>query len=222
MSETPVVIDTGHGAVDSCVIWLHGLGADGYDFEPIVPELNLPEHFAIRFVFPHAPMMAVTINNGYVMRAWYDIKAMDIGSEQDAAGIRLSQDELEKLIQQQMEQGIPSERIVLAGFSQGGAIILQTGLRYTHRLAGLMALSTYLPLADTLSHEKSMQNSQVPIFYGHGDSDPVVPPQLAYLSRSRLEQQGYVLEWHEYPGMQHGVNPQEIRDISAWLQKVLK
>ncbi len=222
MSDTPVVIETGHAAVDSCVIWLHGLGADGHDFEPIVSELNLPRYFNVRFIFPHAPMMAVTINNGYVMRAWYDIKAMDIGSEQDQPGIQKSQAEVITMINQQVEQGISSDRIVLAGFSQGGAIVLQTGLRYELPLAGLMALSTYLPLADTLPTEKSRQNLKVPIFYGHGDSDPVIPLQLAYLSRGRLEQQGYVLEWHEYPGMQHGVSPKEIRDISLWLQKVLK
>jgi len=222
MSDSPLVLETGSKDVDSCVIWLHGLGADGHDFEPIVPELKLPDSMSIRFVFPHAPMMPVSINNGYVMRAWYDIKAMDIGSEQDDAGIRHSQAELEKLINEQISRGIPSECIVLAGFSQGGAIILQTGLRMSKPLAGLMALSTYLPLADSLEMEKSTHNEKVPIFYGHGDSDPVVSPQLAYLSRSRLEQQGYQLEWHEYAGMQHGVSPQEIQHISLWLQKVLK
>jgi len=222
MSDTPIVIETGPGPAESCVIWLHGLGADGHDFKPIVPELNLPQDMSVRFILPHAPMMAVTINNGYVMRAWYDIMAMDIGSQQDETGIRKSQLSLEQLINAQIKQGIPSERIVLAGFSQGGAVILQTGLRYSKPLAGLMALSTYLPLAESLAQEKTTQNAEVPIFYGHGDSDQVVPPQLAYLSRSRLEQQGYALEWHEYMGMQHGVSPQEIRDISVWLQKILQ
>jgi phospholipase/carboxylesterase len=221
MTDSAIVIETGPAKPDGCVIWLHGLGADGHDFEPIVNELNLAESLSLRFIFPHAPMMAVTINNGFVMRAWYDIKAMDIGSEQDESGIRESQSLLEELINQQIAQGISSERILLAGFSQGGAVILQTGLRFHKPLAGLMALSTYLPIAHALEQEKSPQNAGISIFYGHGDSDPVVRPELAYMSRSRLEQQGYHLEWHEYTGMQHSLCAQEIQDISLWIGKVL-
>ena len=218
--STAVVVETGP-VPDACVIWLHGLGADGHDFEPVVAELNLPASLAVRFLFPHAPMMPVTINNGYVMRAWYDILAMDIGSAQDEAGIRRSQAAVDTMIRQQVDAGIRSERIVLAGFSQGGAIILQTGLRCDLPLAGLMALSTYLPLADSLEQERVDANRHVPIFYGHGSQDPVVPLALADLSSTRLRQQGYKLEWHEYPGLQHGVNLDEIGDISRWLQRVL-
>ena len=222
MNEAPIELSSGRGKPQNCVIWLHGLGADGHDFEGIVPALQLPPSLAIKFIFPHAPMIPVTINNGYVMRAWYDILGMDIGSQQDEAGIRQSQQALAQMIDQQVESGFAPERIVLAGFSQGGAIVLQTGLRYPQRLAGLMALSTYLPLADTLQAEKSPLNQNIPIFMAHGDSDPVVRPELAYLSRARLEQQGYALEWHEYRAMQHGVNEQEIGDISRWLQKILQ
>lgn len=222
MADSPVVVNTGAGEARYCVIWLHGLGADGHDFEPIVQELNLPADLAIRFIFPHAPMMPVTINNGYVMRAWYDILAMDIGSRQDEAGVRQSQQQVKQLIDQQITEGIPSERIVLAGFSQGGAVILQTGLRLHKPLAGLMALSTYLPLADSFAAEKTAENAQVPIFMAHGDSDPVVKPELAYRARSLLERQGYEVEWQEYAGMEHGVCAQEITHIRQWLLKVFR
>ena len=221
MADSPLIIRSGSGEARYCVIWLHGLGADGHDFESIVPELNLPSSLAVKFIFPHAPMIPVSINNGYIMRAWYDIRSMDIGSEQDEAGIRLSQQWLEGLINEQIGEGFSSQNIVLAGFSQGGAVILQTGLRFHLPLAGLLALSTYLPLANSLEDEKHSANQQVPIFMAHGDSDPVVRPELAYLSRSRLEQQGYKLEWQEYRGMQHGLCLQEIRHISAWQQQVL-
>lgn len=221
MSDLPIIVESRQSEPDCCVIWLHGLGADGFDFKPIVNELGLPPSLSIRFIFPHAPMMPVSINNGYVMRAWYDIMAVDIGSRQDEAGIRESQEALEKMIEEQIEQGIPSKRIVLAGFSQGGAVILQTGLRFDKPLAGLMALSCYLPLHDSLATEKSEQNASVSIFMAHGDSDPVVRPELAYVSRSRLENQGYQLEWHEYRGMQHSVCAEEIDHISRWLQKIL-
>jgi phospholipase/carboxylesterase len=221
MKESPVVVQSGAGEAEACVIWLHGLGADGHDFEPIVDELALPATMPVRFVFPHAPMMPVTINNGYVMRAWYDIPSMDIGGAQDETGIRRSQHAVESLLEQQIDTGIASERIVLAGFSQGGAIILQAGLRYTRPLAGLMALSTYLPLAGSLAEEKSQINQALPIFYAHGTADAVIPLSLAELSCSRLQQQGYQPVWHEYPGLQHGVSPQEIADISLWLRRVL-
>ena len=219
--DTPVIIESGKGEADCCVIWLHGLGADGHDFESIVPELRLPASLKVKFIFPHAPMIPVTINNGYIMRAWYDIRSMDIGSAQDEAGIRSSQQWLEELVRHQIAAGFSSRKIVLAGFSQGGAIILQTGLRFDQPLAGLMALSTYLPLAETLEHEKAGVNQKVPIFMAHGDSDPVVRPELAYRSRSKLEQQGYTLNWHEYRGMQHGLSMPEIEHISQWLQQVL-
>lgn len=222
MSDAPLIVDTGDRAPDSCVIWLHGLGADGHDFEPIVPELMLPSSMAVRFIFPHAPMMAVSINNGFVMRAWYDISAMDIVSRPDEAGIRASQLLLSEMIDEQIADGIPSERIVLAGFSQGGAIILQTGLRYPKSFAGLMALSSYLPLEDSLDAERSSQNAAVPLFLGHGDCDQVVRVELGYRTRSRLEQAGYAPQWHEYRGMQHSVCAEEIADISRWLQSVLE
>lgn len=222
MSDKPIQIDWGTGDPQSCVIWLHGLGADGHDFEPIVNELGLPASLSIRFVFPHAPMRAVTINNGFVMRAWYDVLALDIASRADEEGIRESQQYLEGLIEEQIDAGTDSRKIVLAGFSQGGAVVLQTGLRYSKPLAGLMALSTYLPLEQSLSAEKTGENAAVPIFLAHGDSDPVVAPELAYRSRSKLEQQGYAIEWREYAGLQHGVNMDELRDIRQWLIKVLE
>lgn len=221
LKDAPLVITTGQGSPEYCVIWLHGLGADGHDFEPIVGELRLPESLAVKFIFPHAPMMPVTINNGYIMRAWYDIKAMDIGSAQDEPGVRASQILLQEIIDEQIAEGIAARHIVLAGFSQGGAIALQTGLRFNKTLAGMMALSTYLPLAESLEAEKSEENADTPIFMAHGDSDPVVRPELAYLSRSRLEQQGYRVAWKEYRHMQHSVCAAEIADISHWLQQVL-
>ena len=221
MTDSPLVVHAGQGEADSCVIWLHGLGADGHDFEAIVPELNLPPSLAVKFIFPHAPMIPVTINNGYIMRAWYDIRSMDIGSAQDEEGVRSSQMWLETLIEHQMAEGFSSRRIVLAGFSQGGAIVLQTGLRLNKPLAGLMVLSSYLPLADSLEAEKSDQNSAVSVFMAHGSNDPVVQPELAYLSRNRLESQGYNLDWHEYRQMQHSICVEEIEDISRWLQRVL-
>lgn len=222
MDEPPVVIQTGAGEADACVIWLHGLGADGHDFEPIVGELDLPTTMVLRFIFPHAPMMPVTINNGYVMRAWYDIPSMDIGGAQDEQGIRRSRHTVESLIEQQIEAGIASERIVLAGFSQGGAVILHTGLCYHRPLAGLMALSTYLPLAQSLAEEKNQANQAVPIFLAHGSQDPVVPLRLAELSHGQLLQQGYQPQWRLYPGMQHGVSAQEVDDIGVWLRQVLQ
>ena len=159
MLDDPLIIETG-SAPDACVIWLHGLGADGHDFEPIVPELRLDPELAIRFVFPHAPMMPVTINQGFVMRAWYDIRTADIGAEHDADGIRASAAAVEKMVDAEIERGIAAGRVVLAGFSQGGVIALQTGLRYSQRLAGILALSTYLPLAETLAAEKSAANAK--------------------------------------------------------------
>ena len=221
MADEPLVIDTGVHKPDACVIWLHGLGADGHDFEPIVPELRLDPGLNIRFVFPHAPMMPVTINQGFVMRAWYDIRTADIGAEADEKGIRAAAELVSGMIDAQIENGIVPERIVLAGFSQGGAIVLHAGLRYPARLAGIMALSTYLPLAQTLEAEKSEDNADTPIFMAHGSEDPVIPVDLAYKSLKRLEQQQYKVEWHEYNGMPHSVSEQEIYHVAEWLEKVL-
>jgi len=202
------------------VIWLHGLGADGNDFEPIVPELNLPENAAIKFIFPHAPKMPVTVNGGYVMRAWYDIASADLGEQQDAEGIKRSAQQLNDLIDAEIKAGIPAEKIILAGFSQGGAIILQTGLRYPRRLAGLMVLSSYLPLAATVETEKNSANQDTAIFYAHGEQDDVIPITFAEQSRDLLIAQGYQVEWSSYP-MPHSVIPDEIDAIGVWLKRVL-
>ena len=207
--------------VDSSVIWLHGLGADGHDFEPIVPELGLNPGLAVRFVFPHAPQRAVTINSGVVMPAWYDIIAMDFLAQQDEAGIRQSEQHLQSLIAREHERGVPSERVILAGFSQGGAIALHTGLRYPHRLGGVMALSTYLPLDERVARERHQANQDIPIMMAHGTYDNVVPLRLAEMSRDYLQQLGYEVSWHEYP-MEHSVMPAEIMDISQWLNTRFK
>ena len=201
------------GSVDASIIWLHGLGADGHDFEPIVPELPLPAGLRARFIFPHAPVQAVTINYGHVMPAWYDVYG---DGRQDADGIRASQARLEALIARERERGVATRRIVLAGFSQGGAIALQTGLRHSQRLAGILAFSTYLPLAETLGAEAAAANRGVPIFMAHGTEDPVIPLQRAAISRDQLRKLGYQVEWHEYP-MPHAVCPEEIADVGAWL-----
>ncbi len=196
------------------VIWLHGLGADGHDFEPIVPELNL--RFAARFVFPHAPVRPVTINGGMPMRAWYDILGFDRSAREDAAGIRASAAAVTELVDREIARGIPAERIVLAGFSQGGAIALHTALREPRALAGVLALSTYLPLAATLASERHLANAGLPIFMAHGTQDPVLPLKLGEFSRRALESLGYSVEWHTYP-MPHSVCMEEIRAIAAWL-----
>jgi phospholipase/carboxylesterase len=211
-----VEIETGP-APQAAIIWLHGLGADGHDFEPIVSELSLPPATAVRFVFPHAPVQAVTINGGARMRAWYDIGH---DGRQDAAGIRASQSRVEALIARERGRGVAAHRIVLAGFSQGGAIALQTGLRHPDPLAGVLALSTYLPLADTLEKEASAAARDVPIFMAHGVEDPLIPLARAAQSRDRLSALGYRVEWHEYP-MPHSVCAEEIRDIGVWLQRTL-
>ena len=205
------------------VIWMHGLGADGNDFVPIVHELDLAGAPDIRFVFPHAPMMPVTINNGYVMRAWYDVKWGDLegrSKEPDEKGVRASQAAVCRLIEREVSRGSSAERIVLAGFSQGGAIALQTGLRYPQKLGGIMALSTYLPLAETFAAEATAENRKTPIFMAHGTEDAVIQYPLAARSRDILMQHGYDVEWHEYP-MPHSVCLEEIRDIGAWLRRVL-
>ena len=208
-----VEIETG-SPPQAAVLWLHGLGADGHDFEPIVPELRLAK--PVRFVFPHAPVRPVTINQGMRMRAWYDIFQFGPGREDDQ-GIRESQKLLEKLIE---EQPVPPEKVILAGFSQGGAIVLQTALRYPKRLAGVMALSTYLPRRASLAAERSAVNADVPIFMAHGSYDDIIPIQRAAESRALLEKSGYRVEWHEYP-MPHSVCGEEVRDISSWLSRLL-
>lgn len=198
------------------VIWMHGLGADGWDFVPIVRELDLPEELTLRFIFPHAPVRPVTINNGHAMRAWYDIAMADIGRLPDEAGIRQSQAQVEAFLANEKSRGIAAGRIVLAGFSQGGAIALHAGLRHTEPLAGILALSTYLPLAETLDREGSDANDRVPIFMAHGTQDPVVPLALAESSRAGLAARGNAPEWHAYP-MPHSVCAEEVGAISRWL-----
>jgi phospholipase/carboxylesterase len=202
------------------VIWLHGLGADGSDFVPIVRELDLSGCPAIRFVFPHAPTMPVTINNGYVMRAWYDILGTDLSKREDEAGLRKSQAEVEKLIEREKSRGIAANRIVLAGFSQGCAMTLQTGLRYPEKLAGLLCLSGYLPIHATVAAERHSANHDTPIFLAHGRGDPVIPIDRAERSRDLLQAHGYHVEWHEYM-MPHSVCEEEIADIGAWLRRIL-
>jgi phospholipase/carboxylesterase len=208
-----VEIETGPNP-DTAVIWLHGLGADGHDFEPIVPELRLPK--PVRFVFPHAPVRPVTINQGMRMRAWYDIFQFGGGPE-DEAGIRESQHLVEKLVK---EQPVSADRVVLAGFSQGGAIVLQTALRYPERLAGVLALSTYLPLAGNVQAEACPVNKDLPIFMAHGRLDDIIPIDRAERSRDFLSNLGYKVDWHSYP-MPHSVCAEEIGDLSRFLATIL-
>ncbi len=209
------------------IIWLHGLGADGGDFVPIAEEIHLP--VAVRYIFPHAPKRPVSINGGFIMRAWYDITEDDLtpdtktgGSiKQDADGIHLSQAEIEQLITQERQRGIPASHIFLAGFSQGGVIALQTGLHHADRLGGILALSTYLTLAETLGQEAGSTSKCTPIFMAHGRSDPIVPYPMGKSSRDLLLQHGYQLDWHEY-AMPHSVCREEIRDIETWLRQHIK
>ena len=218
MSLERIEIETGPRP-GAAVIWLHGLGADGHDFEPIVPELGLPATKPVRFIFPHAPARPVTINMGMRMRAWYDILQLGGGAE-DEAGIRASQGLLEELISGEKKRGIPASKIVLAGFSQGGAIVLQTGLRHSEPLAGIMALSTYLPLSGKLKEELNAKNKSVPIFMAHGSYDSMIPADRAERSRDLLKGLGYAVEWRTYP-MPHSVCPEEITDIAAFLLRIL-
>jgi phospholipase/carboxylesterase len=201
----------------ACVIWLHGLGADGNDFAPVVKVLNLSH---IHFILPHAPYRNVTLNNGYEMRAWYDLYGLSKDSKQDEVGIRESQTEIEAIIQQKIKEGIPAERIAIAGFSQGGAIALHTALRYQDKLAGVLALSTYLPISATLPKEKSKANQNIPIFMAHGSFDEVITIQTSQHSRDFMQAEHYEVEWHEYP-MAHSVNLDEIEDIRAFLLRIL-
>ncbi|HTM60821.1 MAG TPA: alpha/beta fold hydrolase [Burkholderiales bacterium] len=213
MSVEAIRIETGPKP-EATVIWLHGLGADGHDFEPIVPELRLRK--PVRFIFPHAPIRPVTINQGMRMRAWYDILQLGGGPE-DEPGLRASQKITEELIG---AEALPANKIVLAGFSQGGAIVLQTALRFPERLAGVVALSTYLPLASTLAAERSDANKDLPVFMAHGQYDDLIPLSRARTSREHMEKLGYKIEWHDYP-MPHSVCAPEIADISAFFSKVI-
>lgn len=203
------------------VIWLHGLGADGHDFEAIVPELRLPDELPVRFVFPHAPRRPVTINFGMVMRAWYDILEMDVARKIDLKNFLDSAERLKDLITRERQAGIAPERILLAGFSQGGAVALHTGLRYPDRLAGIMALSTYLPTIDQLEEERSLANADVPVFMAHGRYDSMIPVDNAHRAREAMEALGYKVQWHDYP-IEHQVSMDEIRDIRNWLLEVLR
>jgi phospholipase/carboxylesterase len=214
-----VELETG-ARPDASVVWLHGLGADGNDFVPIVEEMRLPDSLSIRFVFPHAPVRPVTLNNGFPMRAWYDIYGADLANRADVLGVLQSQAAVEALLAREKARGVAARRIVVAGFSQGGAIALHTGLRHAERLAGIVALSTYLVIPDRLAAEASAANRDVPIFMAHGTMDPMVRPQWGEASRRALEAAGHAVEWHEYP-MPHSVVWEEVVAIRDFLARVL-
>jgi len=219
MSLDVIEVQTGPNPTGT-VIWMHGLGADGHDFEPIVPELVSPGERALRFVFPNAPIRPVTLNGGYRMRAWYDIIGLERRTVQDEDGIRASHEIIEALIRRENERGIATSRIVVAGFSQGGAMALYSGPRYPEKLAGIMGLSCYMLLESRFAAERVAANHATPIFLGHGMQDPVVSAALGEETRQLLESQGYPVEWHAYP-MPHSVSAQEVLDIAAWLRRVL-
>lgn len=202
------------------VIWLHGLGADGHDFEPIIPELGLANEPGIRFIFPHAPIRPVTINSGMSMRAWYDVKSPNLREQEDSEAITKSSNLINNYIEAEINAGISSEKIILAGFSQGGAISLHTGLRYSSPLAGLLALSTYLPLPERLTNEASNENKNILVMMAHGTFDPVIPVEQGRHSCEALKEHGYSVEWHEYP-MQHAVCMEEINTIGKWIRERL-
>ena len=216
----PAVEIEPEGPADAAVVLMHGLGADGHDFETLVFELKLPSASAIRWVFPHAPIRPVTLNGGMPMRAWFDIIGLDRRSEEDEAGIRDSAEGIRALVAREKERGVPADRIVLAGFSQGGAMALHTAVREPERLAGVVALSTYLPLAGMLEAEAHPANAATPIFQAHGSDDPIVPLTLGEVSRDRLRAQGYDVDWHTYP-MPHSVCGEEVADLREWLLGVL-
>lgn len=202
------------------VIWLHGLGADGHDFEALVPELKIPDTLPIRYIFPHAPMRPITINMGMVMRGWYDIREMDLSRDVDYPGIKVSAAQLASLINNEIEAGMPSNRIVLAGFSQGGVITLHTGLRYGTPLAGILALSTYCPTLASLGQEESAANQRIPLMMAHGRNDPLIPIALAETARDGLLDRDYVVQWHDYP-IGHEVCMEEIQQVRKWMLKVM-
>ncbi len=210
---------TGENPVATILI-MHGLGADGRDFIPIAEQLDLSSIGPVRFLFPSAPEIPVTINGGYVMPAWYDILAADLVRREDEAGLRQSQAAIEAIITHEKSRGMPANRIVIAGFSQGCAMALMVGLRHTERLAGIVGMSGYLPLADTTATERSVASQSTPIFMGHGTNDGVVALPRALASRDALQSLGYTVDWHEYP-MEHSVCPQEVADLEAWLLRVL-
>lgn len=209
----------GTGDIHHAIIWLHGLGASSSDFPPIVPELGLDPKRAIRFVFPQAPDRPITVNGGMVMPGWYDIKGLQIEDKQDAAGMQESQALLEAFVQEQVAKGIPSENIIVAGFSQGGAVAYHTVVRSQHRFAGMLTLSTYLPFAEQVNVEQSKQNLKTPIFASHGTFDPVVPVALGEASVAELRKLGYAVKWKTYP-MEHQVIMSQIKDIGAWINQV--
>jgi phospholipase/carboxylesterase len=222
--EIPETVEVGGGEKpDGAVIWLHGLGADGHDFEPIVPELQLDEFADIRFVFPHAPVRPVTINGGIPMRAWYDVMSLDRSGPQDEPGIRDSAEALEQLIQREHERGVPYDRIVVAGFSQGGAIAMYTAMRFAEKLAGLMALSTWMPLEATIDREvmqsPESQPRDLPILMAHGSLDPMLPIAAGQHARDIMQKAGFDVQWHDYP-MAHAVCAEEIAEIRRWLLSI--
>ena len=224
MSLTPldrIIIEPKHNnakiPATSCVIWLHGLGDSGDGFAPIVPVLNLPKNHGIRFIFPHAPEQAVTINNGYIMRSWYDIKSMDLHNRADMEGVLESEKRVKSLIQEQIDAGICANKIVLAGFSQGGVLSLFTGLRFDQSLAGILALSCYLPTSDKLPEQCHEANKNTPILQNHGTQDDVVPMTAGKMANQLLTQAGYNVTWKDYT-MPHSVLPEQLADISTWLQ----
>ena len=219
MTADAVEIETGPEPTGT-VIWLHGLGADGHDFEPLVPELMSPGQAALRFIFPHAPIRPVTLNGGFAMRAWYDIVSLDRRGPEDELGVRESQARIEALISRENQRGIATGRIVLAGFSQGGALALYAGTRHTDKLAGIMGLSCYMLLAARFAAERAPANQATPIFLAHGMQDPVVAPVLGEQTRRLLEENNYAVEWHAY-SMPHSLCPHEVTDIAAWLRRVL-
>ena len=222
MTTTPNTIEIETAPAPAhAVIWLHGLGADGRDFEPVVPALQIPRHTPLRFVFPHAPIRPITVNGHAEMRGWYDITGMDFERDQDREGIEQSAAILRALIAREIDKGIAPEHIFLAGFSQGGAVVLHAGLRFDQPLAGIIALSAYLPLADSLDAEKSAHNQHTPLFIAHGTHDPVIPLHLARRSQQQLTQSGYAVTWREYP-MEHNVSPQEIADLATFLRTHLR
>ncbi len=222
--DTPETVEVGGGETpDGTVIWLHGLGADGHDFEPIVPELNLSDHANIRFVFPHAPLRPVTINGGMSMRAWYDVISLDRSGPQDEKGIRESAASLLQLIEREKERGVDPSRIVIAGFSQGGAIAMHTAMRFPDSLAGLMALSTWMPLASMIDAEvvnnAESQPRELPVLMVHGSFDPILPIAAGQHARGIMQQAGFTVQWHEYP-MAHAVCADEIAEIRQWLVNI--
>ena len=216
MSNLETIIIETSQPIQQSVIWLHGLGADGHDFAPIVPELNIPN---TRFIFPHAPHQPITMKNGYEMRAWYDLYGLTLQTKQDEAGMRAMQQEIESLIEAEQAQGISADKIVLAGFSQGGAMAFFTGLRYPKRLAGILALSTYVSLKEKLADEAHKANKDTPIFMAHGSFDSIITLDTCLVSRRLLEDLDYRIEWHEYP-MPHSVCSEEIEDIARFLKQV--